>query len=161
MELFPWLKALYEIWKRVGEDMAYYSSLTSIGELLETGYTTCLNHHYVFPGTVGNGLLDAQFHAVNELGIRSYTTRGSMGLSIEDRGLPPDSVVQSMDEILKDSEEAMVGRHDGSRYPMHQVALAPCSPFSVTGEPLREPAVLARKLKARLHIHLAETKGEE
>lgn len=161
MELFPWLKTLYEIWKHVDEDVVYYSSLTGMGELLKTGCTTCLDHHYVFPGTVGGGLLDAQFHAADELGMRFHATRGSMDLSVKDGGLPPDSVVQSVDEILKDSEEAVSRHHDGSRYSMHQVALAPCSPFSVTGELLRESAVLARKLKVRLHTHLAETKDEE
>ena len=161
MELFPWLKTLYEIWKHVDEDVVYYSSLTGMGELLKTGCTTCLDHHYVFPGTVGGGLLDAQFHAADELGMRFHATRGSMDLSVKDGGLPPDSVVQSVDEILKDSEEAVARHHDGSRYSMHQVARAPCSPFSVTGELLRESAVLARKLKVRLHTHLAETKDEE
>jgi cytosine/adenosine deaminase-related metal-dependent hydrolase len=161
MELFPWLKTLYEIWKHVDEDVVYYSSLTGMGELLKTGCTTCLDHHYVFPGTVGGGLLDAQFHAADELGMRFHATRGSMDLSVKDGGLPPDSVVQSVDGILKDSEEAVARHHDGSRYSMHQVALAPCSPFSVTGELLRESAVLARKLKVRLHTHLAETKDEE
>lgn len=161
MELFPWLKTLYEIWKHVDEHVVYYSSLTGMGELLKTGCTTCLDHHYVFPGTVGGGLLDAQFHAADELGMRFHATRGSMDLSVKDGGLPPDSVVQSVDEILKDSEEAVARHHDGSRYSMHQVALAPCSPFSVTGELLRESAVLARKLKVRLHTHLAETKDEE
>lgn len=161
MELFPWLKTLYEIWKHVDEDVVYYSSLTGMGELLKTGCTTCLDHHYVFPGAVGGGLLDAQFHAADELGMRFHATRGSMDLSVKDGGLPPDSVVQSVDEILKDSEEAVARHHDGSRYSMHQVALAPCSPFSVTGELLRESAVLARKLKVRLHTHLAETKDEE
>ena len=161
MELFPWLKTLYEIWKHVDEDVVYYSSLTGMGELLKTGCTTCLDHHYVFPGTVGGGLLDAQFHAADELGMRFHATRGSMDLSVKDGGLPPDSVVQSVDEILKDSEEAVARHHDGSRYSMHQVALAPCSPFSVTGELLRESAVLARKIKVRLHTHLAETKDEE
>ena len=161
MELFPWLKTLYEIWKHVDEDVVYYSSLTGMGELLKTGCTTCLDHHYVFPREAGSGLLDAQFAAADALGIRFHATRGSMDLSVKDGGLPPDSVVQSVEEILKDSEEAVAKYHDGSRYSMHQVALAPCSPFSVSGELLRQSALLARKLKVRLHTHLAETKDEE
>lgn len=161
MELFPWLKTLYEIWKHVDEDVVYYSSLTGMGELLKTGCTTCLDHHYVFPKAAGNGLLDAQFAAADALGMRFHATRGSMDLSVKDGGLPPDSVVQTVDEILKDSEAAVRKYHDNSRYSMHQVALAPCSPFSVTGDLLRESAVLARKLKVRLHTHLAETKDEE
>lgn len=161
MELFPWLKTLYEIWKHVDEDVVYYSTLTGLGELLKTGCTTCLDHHYVFPKAAGDGLLDAQFAAADELGMRFHATRGSMDLSVKDGGLPPDSVVQTVDEILKDSEAAVKKYHDGSRYSMHQVALAPCSPFSVTGELLKESAILARKLKVRLHTHLAETKDEE
>ena len=161
MELFPWLKTLYEIWKHVDEDVVYYSSLTGLGELLKTGCTTCLDHHYVFPKMAGNGLLDAQFAAAGELGIRFHATRGSMDLSVKDGGLPPDSVVQSVDEILKDSEAAVAKFHDPSKYSMRQVALAPCSPFSVTGELLRQSALLARKLHVRLHTHLAETKDEE
>ena len=161
MELFPWLKTLYEIWKRVDEDVVYYSSLTGMGELLKTGCTTCLDHHYVFPKGAGGDLMGAQFEAARALGMRFHATRGSMDLSVKDGGLPPDSVVQTVDEILCDSELAVKKYHDGSRYSMGQVALAPCSPFSVTGELLRESAVLARKLGVRLHTHLAETKDEE
>lgn len=161
MELFPWLKTLYEIWKNVDEDIAYYSSLTGMGELLKTGCTTCLDHHYVFPRGREHGILDAQFAAADALGIRFHATRGSMDLSKKDGGLPPDSVVQTVDEILYDCEEAVRKFHDGSKYSMHQVALAPCSPFSVTGELLRESAKLARKLHVRLHTHLAETLDEE
>lgn len=161
MELFPWLKTLYEIWKRVDEDVIYYSSLTGLGELLKSGCTTCLDHHYVFPKASKDGLMDAQFAAADALGIRFHATRGSMDLSVKDGGLPPDSVVQTVDEILEDSERVVKKYHDGRRYSMHQVALAPCSPFSVTGELLRESAVLARKLHVRLHTHLAETKDEE
>ena len=161
MELFPWLKTLYEIWKRVDEDVVYYSSLTGMGELLKTGCTTCLDHHYVFPKGAGGDLMGAQFEAARALGMRFHATRGSMDLSVKDGGLPPDSVVQTVDEILCDSELAVKKYHDGSRYSMGQVALAPCSPFSVTGELLRESAVLARKLGVRLHTHLAETRDEE
>lgn len=128
MELFPWLKTLYEIWKHVDEDVVYYSALTGMGELLKTGCTTCLDHHYVFPGTAGDGLLDAQFEAADALGIRFHATRGSMDLSVKDGGLPPDSVVQTVDEILKDSERAVRKFHDKNRYSMHQVALAPVPP---------------------------------
>lgn len=161
MELFPWLKTLYEIWKNVDEDIVYYSSLTGMGELLKTGCTTCLDHHYVFPKGKSAGLMDAQFAAADALGARFHATRGSMDLSKKDGGLPPDSVVQTVDEILKDSEETVAKFHDAGDYSMHQVALAPCSPFSVSGELLKESAKLARKLGVRLHTHLAETKDEE
>ncbi len=160
MELFPWLKALYEIWKNLNEEVIRDSSLTGLGELLKTGCTTCLDHHYVFPKDAGD-LIGAQFAAADSLGIRFYATRGSMDLSVKDGGLPPDSVVQDVDEILVSSEDCVRKYHDSSRYAMHRVALAPCSPFSVSAELLRESAVLARKLGVRLHTHLAETKDEE
>lgn len=160
MELFPWLKTLYEIWKHLDSDVVYYSSMTGLGELLKTGCTTCLDHHYVFPHQADH-LLDAQFSCAKELGIRFYGTRGSMDLSVKDGGLPPDSVVQDVDTILADSEGAIRQFHDPSPYSMNLLALAPCSPFSVTKELLRESAVLARKLGVRLHTHLAETKDEE
>lgn len=160
MELFPWLKTLYEIWKNVDSEIIYYSSMTGMGELLKTGCTTCLDHHYVFPEQA-DGLIDAQFEAAADLGMRFYATRGSMDLSVKDGGLPPDSVVQSVDEILEDSESIVKKHHNPDPYSMKQVALAPCSPFSVSGELLRESAKLARKLGVRLHTHLAETKDEE
>ena len=126
MELFPWLKTLYEIWKNVNENVAYYSSLTGMGELLKNGCTTCLDHHYVFPKGHNKGILDAQFAAADALGIRFHATRGSMDLSVKDGGLPPDSVVQTVDEILSDCEEAVKKFHDPNPYAMHQVALASC-----------------------------------
>ena len=115
MELFPWLKTLYEIWKHVDEDVVYYSSLTGMGELLKTGCTTCLDHHYVFPKDTGMSLLDAQFGAADALGMRFHATRGSMDLSVKDGGLPPDTVVQTVDEILRDSEEEVRKYHHSSR----------------------------------------------
>lgn len=161
MELFPWLKTLYEIWKNLEEDTVYYSSMTGMGELLRHGCTTCLDHHYVFPEGKSERFLDAQFAAADALGMRFHATRGSMDLSVKDGGLPPDSVVQSIDKIMYDSEAAVRKFHDPRRYSMHRVALAPCSPFSVTEELLRQTAVAARKLGVRMHTHLAETKDEE
>ena len=161
MELFPWLKYLYEIWKNLDEDSVYYSSLTGIGELLKTGCTTCLDHHYVFPEGRSDRFLDMQFAAADALGIRFHATRGSMDLSVKDGGLPPDSVVQTVDEILRDSVHAIEAYHDASYGAMHRVALAPCSPFSVSADLLRESAKLARQYGVRLHTHLCETKDEE
>ena len=161
MELFPWLKTLYEIWKYLDEQVVYYSSLTGMGELLKTGCTTCLDHHYVFPKGMDQNLMDAQFAAADALGMRFHATRGSMDLSVKDGGLPPDSVVQTVDEILRSSEKTVNRYHDPSPYAMHQVALAPCSPFSVSADLLRESAALARSLGVHLHTHLAETKDEE
>ena len=160
MELFPWLKYLYEIWKNLDTDVIRLSSLTAMGELMKYGCTTCFDHHYVFPHGSGD-LLEAQFSAADELGIRMYASRGSMDLSVKDGGLPPDSVVQTTDEILKDSQEAVERFHDDSYGAMHRVALAPCSPFSVSEDLLRESAVLARQYHVRLHTHLCETIDEE
>lgn len=161
MELFEWLTNLYEIWKNLNHDVVYYSSITAMGELLKTGCTTCFDHHYLFPQKNSEMLLDSQFRAAKDLGIRMYASRGSMDLSKKDGGLPPDSVVQSLDEILKDCERVVKKYHDPSKYSMSMVALAPCAPFNVTGELMKQSAVLARDLKVRLHTHLCETKDEE
>lgn len=161
LELFDWLVALYEIWKNLDSEVIYHSSITGMGELLKTGCTTCFDHHYVFPQGKADGLLDAQFSAASDLGIRMYASRGSMSLSRKDGGLPPDSVVQTVDEILADSRRAVEKYHDPSPLSMRMVALAPCSPFSVTEELLRQSAILARELGVRLHTHLCETKDEE
>lgn len=161
MELFPWLKTLYEIWKNLEEETIYYSSLIGMGELLKHGCTTCLDHHYVFPEGKSERFLDAQFSAADDLGMRFYATRGSMDLSVKDGGLPPDSVVQNIDKIMYDSENAVKKFHNPERYSMRQVALAPCSPFSVSEDLLRQTAIVARELGVRMHTHLAETKDEE
>ncbi|MBQ1804972.1 MAG: 8-oxoguanine deaminase [Oscillospiraceae bacterium] len=160
MELFDWLKTLYEIWKNLDEEVIRLSTLTGLGELMKHGCTTCFDHHYVFPARAGD-LIGAQFAAADTLGMRFYASRGSMDLSKKDGGLPPDSVVQSVDEILKDSDDLIRRYHDPSPGAMHRVALAPCSPFSVSAELLRESAVLARERGVRLHTHLCETKDEE
>jgi len=160
MELFPWLVTLYEVWKKLDEQVITYSSLTGMGELLKTGTTTCFDQHYLFPARAGD-LIAAQFRAAAQLGIRMHASRGSMDLSQKDGGLPPDSVVQTIDEILEDSERLVKVWHDDGKYSMRQVALAPCSPFSVTGDLMRESAKLARALGVRLHTHVAETKDEE
>lgn len=161
LELFPWLKALYQIWKNLNAEVVYYSSLCGMGELLKCGCTTTTDHHYVFPAGCGLDLMDAQFAAADALGMRFHATRGSMDLSEKDGGLPPDSVVQTIDEILRDCEATVQKYHDDAPFSMHRVALAPCSPFSVSKELLAQSALLARKLGVRLHTHLAETKDEE
>lgn len=160
MELFDWLKTLYEIWKNLDADVVRLSSLTGMGELMKHGCTTCFDHHYVFPQGAGD-LLEAQFAAADELGIRMYASRGSMDLSVKDGGLPPDSVVQTVDEIMADSIRCIERYHDPSFGAMHRLALAPCSPFSVSAELLRQSAILARQYGVRLHTHLCETKDEE
>lgn len=161
MELFPWLLHLYEIWKNLDSDTIKFSSLVGMGELLKTGCTTCFDHHYVFPNNVANDLIDVQFEAATKLGIRMHCSRGSMSLSKKDGGLPPDTVVQSVKEILSDSERLIKKYHDSKPYSMRQMVLAPCSPFSVTGELMKRSAELARKYNVRLHTHLCETIDEE
>ena len=160
LELFDWLKALYEVWKNLDETVVQYSSLTAMGELMKHGCTTCFDHHYVFPAHSGD-LLGAQFEAASRLGIRMHASRGSMDLSKKDGGLPPDSVVQSVDAILQDSARLIETYHDDSFGSMRQVVLAPCSPFSVSADLLRESVVLARQYGVRLHTHLCETRDEE
>ena len=160
MELFDWLKTLYEIWKNLDGDVIRLSSLTGMGELMKHGCTTCFDHHYVFPAGAGD-LLGVQFAAADALGLRMYASRGSMDLSVKDGGLPPDSVVQTVDEIMRDSARCIEQYHDPSYGAMHRVALAPCSPFSVSADLLRESAILARQYGVRLHTHLCETKDEE
>ena len=160
MELFPWLVTLYEVWKGLDEEVEAWSSLAGMGELLKTGCTTCFDHHYVFPHGAGD-LIAAQFRSASQAGIRFVASRGSMDLSKKDGGLPPDSVVQTIDEILADSERLVRVWHDPSPYSMRQMVLAPCSPFSVSGDLMRESAKLARSLGVRLHTHVAETRDEE
>ncbi|MBR0379933.1 MAG: 8-oxoguanine deaminase [Mogibacterium sp.] len=160
MELFDWLKTLYEIWKNLNEDTIYLSSLTGMGELMKNGCTTVFDHHYVFPAGAGD-LIGAQAAAADRLGVRMHFSRGSMDLSVKDGGLPPDSVVQTVDEIMKDSIDLIDKYHDTSFRSKRRIALAPCSPFSVSEELLVESAKLAREKGVRLHTHLCETKDEE
>lgn len=160
MELFDWLKTLYEVWKMLNEDTIRLSSLTGMGELMKNGCTTVFDHHYVFPNEAGN-LIEAQWEAARELGIRMHFSRGSMDRSKKDGGLPPDSVVQPVDAILNDSIRIIEKYHDTSFQSMKRVALAPCSPFSVSATLLEESAKLARQYNVRLHTHLCETLDEE
>ena len=160
LELFDWLVALYEVWKNLTEKTEYLASLTAMGELVKNGCTTIFDHHYVFPAG-GGDLLEAQWQAAQELGVRMHFSRGSMDRSRKDGGLPPDSVVQTVDEIMKDSIRLIEKYQDTSFGSMKRIALAPCSPFSVSEDLLKESAVLARQYHVRLHTHLCETKDEE
>ena len=160
LELFDWLKALYEIWKNLDEEAVRLSSLTAMGEMMKYGCTTCFDHHYVFPKGAGD-LIGVQLEAASELGMRMVSSRGSMDLSVKDGGLPPDSVVQTVDQILADSVRLIETYHDPSPGSMRQIVLAPCSPFSVSGELLRQSAILGRQYGVRLHTHLCETRDEE
>ena len=160
LELFDWLVALYEVWKNLTEETEHLASLTAMGELMKNGCTTVFDHHYVFPAQ-GGDLLGAQWQAAQELGVRMHFSRGSMDRSKKDGGLPPDSVVQTVDEIMKDSVRLIEKYEDKSFGSMKRIALAPCSPFSVSEDLLRESAILARDKHVRLHTHLCETKDEE
>ncbi len=159
-ELFPWLTALYTIWARLTPAALEAAVTVAMAELLLSGCTTTTDHHYVFPAGLDDAI-DLEVAAAQRLGIRVVLTRGSMNLSQRDGGLPPDSVVQDEDTILADSERLIARYHDASPGAMVQIALAPCSPFSVTTSLMRATAALAERSDVRLHTHLAETADEE
>lgn len=158
--LFDWLTALYPLWSRLDEEAAYVSAWVGLAELALGGCTTTTDHLYVHPRGAGD-LIAAEITAAKELGVRFHPTRGSMSLSRKDGGLPPDSVVQDDDEILADSERLVQLHHDTRHGAMVRIALAPCSPFSVTPELMRRTAELAERLDVRLHTHLAEDPDED
>jgi cytosine/adenosine deaminase-related metal-dependent hydrolase len=160
-ELFEWLIKLYKVWRGLTPEAVYVSALVGMGELLLTGCTTSTDHLYLFPKNAPKNLIDDEIRAGQDIGIRFHPTRGSMSRGKSLGGLPPDDVVQSAEEILADSERLIQKYHNPAPYSMLQLALAPCSPFSVTTELLKETAKLARYHKVRLHTHLAETKDEE
>ncbi len=159
--LFPWLKGLYQFWQHLTEEAVYYGAMVGLSELALTGCTCTADHHYVFPKGQPAILIDTQIRAAKEIGMRFHATRGSMSLGINDGGLPPMSVVQKEDAILADSQRLIDRYHDARPYAMTKIALAPCSPFSVTTHLLKETAKLARKNGVMLHTHLAETQDEE
>jgi len=160
-KLFNWLTTLYEIWKNLDERAIYYSTQIGCGELLKTGCTTTTDHHYLYPKNLQVDIPAIQFEAAEKLGIRFCPTRGSMSRSKKDGGLPPDSVVQDEETILKHSEDSIQKFHDPSFLSMRQIHLGPCAPFNVSEELMRDTASLARKYGVRLHTHLAETKDED
>jgi len=156
--LFDWLVTLYPIWARLTPEAVYVSAMVGLAELMLSGCTTSSDHLYIYP----NGCrIEHEIEAAVELGIRFVATRGSMSLGRSRGGLPPDSCVEDEDFILKDSQRAIEQYHQRERFAMVQVALAPCSPFSVTADLMRASAALARAYGVRLHTHLAETLDEE
>ena len=158
-ELFDWLVRLYPIWGELTEEAVYISTQTAMAEMMLSGGTASSDHLYLYPN---NSTLDAQVRAARDIGMRFHVTRGSMSLGRSKGGLPPDHVVQEEDEILRDCQRVIETYHDPERYSMLRVALAPCSPFSVTGELLKQSARLARSYKGvMLHTHVAETRDEE
>lgn len=156
--LFDWLRGLYPIWARLDAEAVYTATLTGLAELARSGCTTAADHQYLFPN---DSSIDDQFRAAERVGIRFHGSRGSMSLGESDGGLPPDSVVESPEAILEDCWRATSLFHDPQPGAMRRVTIAPCSPFSVTPDLMRESARLARGLGLRLHTHLAETKDEE
>jgi 8-oxoguanine deaminase len=156
--LFGWLRTLYPIWARMNGEAVYVSAKVGLAELLLSGCTTSSDHLYLYPN---GSRIDDEIQAAHEVGIRFHATRGSMSLGESKGGLPPDSVVEEEDAILRDCQRAIETFHQAERYGMVRVALAPCSPFSVTPDLMRESAAMARAYGVRLHTHLAETLDEE
>ena len=158
--LFPWLKTLYPVWARLTPDALALASKVAMAELLLSGCTTAADHHYLFPHGMEESI-DIQVETVRELGMRAMLTRGSMSLGEDDGGLPPRHTVQGQQQILDDSLRLVRQYHQRGAGAQIQIALAPCSPFSVTEEIMVESAKLAAELDVRLHTHLAETLDEE
>ena len=156
--LFNWLKTLYPIWARLTPEDIFISTQTALTELALSGCTTASDHLYLFPN---GSKLDDEIAAAKETGLRLQASRGSMSLSEKDGGLPPDSVVDTEEAILKDSQRLIESYHDANPGAFTQIVLAPCSPFSVTSDLMRESAKLAREYGVHLHTHLAETEDEE
>jgi len=156
--LFNWLKTLYPIWARMDADAVFISTQTALAELALSGCTTASDHLYLFPN---GSRLDDEIDAAAEIGLRLHASRGSMSLGESKGGLPPDSVVDSEDAILRDSQRLIERYHDPKPGSKLQIVLAPCSPFSVTGDLMRESAKLAREYGVHLHTHLAETEDED
>jgi len=158
--LFEWLTALYPVWARLDAETVQAAATAALGWLARSGCTTTMDHHYVFPRS-GGDVLGATVAAAADVGVRFHPTRGSMDLGKSSGGLPPDSVVESRDEILTATQDAIERFHDPSPESMVRIGVAPCSPFTVTGELMTEAAELARRHGLRLHTHLAETADEE
>jgi len=158
--LFGWLQTLYPLWSTLDEEAANVSAWVGLAELALSGCTTSTDHLYVHPAG-GGDLLSAEISAAKDLGMRFHPTRGSMSLSQKDGGLPPDNVVQDHDVILAESQRAVEQHHDASHGAMVRIALAPCSPFSVTKQLMTESAQLAEKLDVRLHTHFAENSEDD
>ena len=156
--LFDWLKTLYPIWAEMDADAIYTSTLVGCAELMLSGCTTASDHLYIFPN---GSRLDDEIRAAQEIGLRFHASRGSMSLGESQGGLPPDRVVESEDAILSDTQRLIETYHDARPYAMLRIVVAPCSPFSVTPDLMREAAKLACAYKVQLHTHLAETKDEE
>ena len=160
MALFGWLQSVYSLWRAIDAESIYVSTWVGLAELALSGCTTSTDHLYLHPKD-GGDLLGAEIDAARDFGMRFHPTRGSMSLSEKDGGLPPDDVVEDDDDILAASEAAVARHHDRSWGAMTRVALAPCSPFSVTEQLMVRTAELAEKLDVRLHTHFAENSEDD
>lgn len=160
-ELFDWLKLNYEIWRGISGEAFYISAKTAMAELMKTGCSTSSDHLYLFPRDAEASLIDREISAAGELGMRFHPTRGSMSLSVKDGGLPPEDVVQDEEAIFNDIERLVKRYHDPRDAAMLKIALAPCSPFSVTPSSMRKTVDVAEKYGLQIHTHLAETRDEE
>ena len=158
--LFGWLTTLYPVWGRIDADLVNVAATGGLAWLAGTGCTTTTDHHYVFPRD-GGDVLKAEIDAAARVGLRFHPTRGSMDLGQSKGGLPPDNVVEDIDAILAATEAAIDTHHDPSFGSMLRIGVAPCSPFSVTGDLLRQTAELSRRKGVRMHTHLCETLDEE
>jgi cytosine/adenosine deaminase-related metal-dependent hydrolase len=159
-DLFSWLRELYPVWAGIDADAEYAAARTGLAELALSGCTTVFDHHYVFPRG-RTGLVEAEVEAARELGVRLVASRGSMDLGVSDGGLPPDELVEELDAVLAETERLVGELHEPGPGARVQIAVAPCSPFSVTSRLMQESAGLARRLGLPLHTHLAETLEEE
>ncbi len=153
-DLFGWLRACYPIWLRLRSEHVYASARLAMAELLLSGCTTASDHHYIFPNDVQ---LEDEIRAAQDMGIRFHASRGSMSVGEGHGGLPPDSLVEGEDDILRDTRRLIETWHDPARHAMLRIVAAPCSPFSVSTDLMRESAALARAYGVRMHTHLAET----
>ena len=159
-DLFTWLRELYPVWAGIDAEAEYAAARTGIAELALSGCSTVFDHHYVFPRG-RNGLIEAEVQAARELGVRIVASRGSMDLGVSDGGLPPDELVEDIDTVLAETERLAGALHEDGPGARVQIAVAPCSPFSVTGRLMEESATFARRRRLLLHTHLAETLEEE
>jgi cytosine/adenosine deaminase-related metal-dependent hydrolase len=158
-DLFTWLRTLYPVWARIDAESEHAAARTGLAELALSGCSTVFDHHYVFPRG-RTGLIEAEVEAARSLGVRLVASRGSMDLGESDGGLPPDELVEKIDDVLADTER-LAALHEPGPGAWVQIAVAPCSPFSVTGRLMTESAELARRLGLKLHTHLAETVEED
>ena len=158
-DLFTWLRELYPTWAGIDAESEYAAARTGLAELALSGCSTAFDHHYVFPRG-REGLIEAEVRAARELGVRIVASRGSMDLGVSDGGLPPDELVEELDAVLADTERLAGELHEPGPGARVQIAVAPCSPFSVTRRLMQESAALARQLDLSLHTHLAETVEE-